>query len=126
MPYQGRSLSTMTNSSSVPTPTTTSSYPSAFFHVAADIRYCHEDPTFDTASIWTLLPLLASFIPPDHPFQLSLISAIHHLRASGGPPASPGAPSRNGTGWKDLPYLDLGIRERWDNAYIGNIRGCSH
>ncbi|KXJ90547.1 hypothetical protein Micbo1qcDRAFT_234486 [Microdochium bolleyi] len=77
--------------------------------LAADIRFCNEEPIADTALLWFLVLDVASCIPPDHPAQASLVNAIHHLRTSEYTAA------KDNMEWKDLPSFWMSVREKWDD-----------
>ncbi|KAJ3564024.1 hypothetical protein NPX13_g7989 [Xylaria arbuscula] len=60
--------------------------------------------------VWSLILEISKCIPPDHPWQDSLLQAIGHLRGQDG--TVPGM----GTGrWEELPYLSMRIRELWND-----------
>lgn len=75
--------------------------------LAADIRFCNEDPSLYTAAIWQLVLDIVSIIPPDLIYQSSFVSAIHHLHNFEGTPTGP-----ERTVWKDLPDLHLSLHEK--------------
>ncbi|KAI0831594.1 hypothetical protein F5Y06DRAFT_281381 [Hypoxylon sp. FL0890] len=61
---------------------------------------------------WFLVLDIASYIPPEHPWQTSLIRAIDDLRRRDGPISAHEADKS--IFWKDLPSLSLCVREKWD------------
>ncbi|KAI1361702.1 hypothetical protein F5Y08DRAFT_342345 [Xylaria arbuscula] len=58
--------------------------------------------------LWSLIIEISSCIPPDHPWQDSLLQAIDYLHRQDGT-----VPGLGANRWKELPYLSLRIRELW-------------
>ncbi|KAI0100921.1 hypothetical protein GGR51DRAFT_563801 [Nemania sp. FL0031] len=58
--------------------------------------------------IWSLILEISQCIPSEHPWQDSLLQAIAGLRQQDGI-----VPGTTVSPWKELPYLQLVIREHW-------------
>ncbi|KAF2965658.1 hypothetical protein GQX73_g7920 [Xylaria multiplex] len=60
--------------------------------------------------VWSLILEISKCIPPDHPWQDSLLQAIGYLGRQDGT-----VPGMVAGRWEDLPYLSIRIRELWDD-----------
>ncbi|KAI1079784.1 hypothetical protein F5B20DRAFT_542408 [Whalleya microplaca] len=62
-------------------------------------------------AIWSVIIDIVYYIPPDHPWQDSLIQCLNNLRQRDGTVTGK-SQSRL---WKDLPNLNFCFREKWDD-----------
>ncbi|KAI1095015.1 hypothetical protein F5B19DRAFT_489909 [Rostrohypoxylon terebratum] len=66
--------------------------------------------------VWEVVIKLSRYIPPDHPWQDSLVHAVDSLRQREGHIRGP-----NSALWESLPYLSICMRESWeDGSYIND------
>ncbi|KAI1213843.1 uncharacterized protein F4807DRAFT_409338 [Annulohypoxylon truncatum] len=83
--------------------------------LAGDITFMCRTPMLDgspadTCSMWTVIIQLSRYIPPDHPWQDSLVQAVDNLRQQEGPISD----QYKYALWKNLPELALCMREEWN------------
>ncbi|KAJ4328962.1 hypothetical protein N0V84_000533 [Fusarium piperis] len=62
-------------------------------------------------ALWVNLLEIASCAPPDHPWQSTLVQAVQNLQKTGGPVGQ--GDKTEDLDWKDLPELDMHMRDRW-------------
>ncbi|KAL2755758.1 hypothetical protein ACRALDRAFT_1076755 [Sodiomyces alcalophilus JCM 7366] len=60
--------------------------------------------------VWFAVIDIAGCIPPDHPWQHSLVQALDNLRHRGGSVLG----NIQTLLWEDLPYLSMAMREKWN------------
>ncbi|KAI1816410.1 hypothetical protein GGS20DRAFT_583516 [Poronia punctata] len=71
----------------------------------------------DLMELWSLVLEMAQHIPSDHPWQDSLAQGLHLVRHE-----KSVLPGCDPAVWEDLPYLDLRMRELWnEDPSDGNI-----